>query len=308
VNEDLGAHLSTAGGLATCFERAREEGARCAQIFVKNQRRWAARPLLEPEVRAFGAAWRASDVGAVVAHATYLINLAAEDAKIWANSALCLGQELGRAAALGLGGVVVHPGSSLGPREHAIARIALGIEQAFREAGEDERARLILENTAGAGGTVGLRFEELRAILDALPARLAARVDICIDTCHLHAAGYDLGSTAAYEATMRELDVALGARRVAAIHVNDSKGERGSRVDRHANIGEGTIGLACFAALLADPRFRGVPKILETPREGGGHLRDLATLRRLRAAGKSAPAARPRGPKKKPAHDKGDRA
>jgi deoxyribonuclease-4 len=253
---------------------------RSLQIFVKNQRQWAARPLAAAEVAAFRAAWRAAGARDVVAHATYLVNLASVDAAVRAKSAACLAEELARAAALGLRGVIVHPGSSARGRDAGIERIARGVEAAFARA-ETAGARLLLENTAGSGDAIGARFEDLRAILDALPARIAGRVGVCIDTCHLHAAGYDIGSTAAWEATMRELDGALGAARVGAIHVNDSKRERGSRVDRHANIGEGTIGAACFEALLADARFEGVPKIIETPRENGGHARDLALLRSM---------------------------
>lgn len=283
ADADLGAHVSAAGGLATAFERAREVGARAVQLFVKNQRQWAARPLAPGEPEAFREAWRASGVGAAVAHATYLVNLAAEEPLIWAKSVVCLAEEMKRAADLGLIGVIVHPGSSPS-RERGIARIALGIEKAL-EATKAPDARLLLENTAGSGGSIGVRFEDLRAILDALPPAIARRVDVCIDTCHLHAAGFEISSRAGYARTIDELAAAIGLARVRVFHVNDSVRERGSRVDRHANLGAGTIGLELFEALVNDARFAEIPKILETPREDGGHERDLALLRSMRAKG-----------------------
>ncbi len=285
---DIGAHLSTAGGLDTCFERAQALGVRTAQIFVKNQRRWAAPPLAPEAARAFRDAWKRSPLREIVAHSTYLVNLAADDPEIWARSVLCIQEELGRAAALGLRGVIVHPGSSRRPLASAVERIAFAIEKAF----EDPRTRgaeLILETTAGAGGTIGGTFDELRAIIDAVPARLRPRIGVCLDTCHLHVAGHDVATPVGYERTLRRLEATIGLARVRAIHLNDSRRERGSRVDRHANLGEGTIGLGCFRAIVRDPRFRGVPKILETPVEQGGRERDLARLRAIVADAKRTP-------------------
>lgn len=267
---------------------------RAIQIFVRNHRMWASRPLSPAQVEAFRAAWRASEVRSAVAHGTYLVNLASESDEIRARSVRCLREELSRVARLGLRGLVLHPGSAgagPGARERGIARILAGIEKALGDPAA-AGARLILENTAGAGGTIGTTFAELGAIIAALPSAIAARVDVCVDTCHLHSAGYDLTTPRGYEATMRELEETVGLERLATIHLNDSLCERGARVDRHANIGEGTIGLSLFEAILHDPRLRDVPKILETPPEDRGRERDLATLAGLRQK-KRRPAGRP---------------
>jgi deoxyribonuclease-4 len=280
--DDLGAHLSVAGGLETCFARAAELGCGSAQIFVKNQRQWAAKPLAAADAGRFAAAWRAEGAGvkSAVAHATYLVNLAAEDGTIFAKSVACLGEELRRADVLGLTGVVVHPGSTRAGREAGIARIAEGLALAMRESD----GAPILEGTPGCGGQLGGRFEDLRDIIAALPPALAGRVGVCVDTCHMHVAGYAISSARELEVTLAELDAVVGLARLRAIHVNDSKGKKGSRLDRHANLGEGTIGLGCFEAIVGEPRLRAVPKILETPHEGGGVRRDLEMLKRMRSA------------------------
>jgi deoxyribonuclease-4 len=282
AGSDLGAHVSVAGGLHNCFEKAREIGARSLQIFVKNQRQWAARPLEAADLAAFASAWRAApEVRAIVAHATYLVNLAAVDDAIFEKSVACFADELARAEALGLLGVVVHPGSSRAGREAGIARIAAGLERAMR----GSAGRPILEGTPGGGGQVGGRFEDLRAIIDALPARLRGRVGVCIDTCHLHVAGYGMCGAAELDATISELNDVIGIDRLRVIHLNDSKGKKGSRLDRHANLGHGTIGVPCFEAIVNDPRLAGIPKILETPHKDDLIRQDMALLRSLRAAG-----------------------
>ncbi len=277
--DDLGFHASVAGGLATCFERAARVDARAIQIFVKNQRQWAARPLAPEDVAAFRRARAAGPVRTAVAHATYLVNLAARDPAILERSIATYAEELRRADALGLAGVVVHPGSAADGREAGVERIARALESALARA---PGGRPILEGMPGCGAQVGGRFEDLRAILDRLPAPLAARVGVCLDTCHAHAAGYAIGRRRDLEDTLVEFDAIVGLRRLAVLHLNDSKGARGSRLDRHTNLGEGTIGRACFEAIVNDPRLAAVPKILETPQEGDAHERDLRLLRAMK--------------------------
>lgn len=285
---DLGAHVSVAGGLETCFGRALELGARAIQIFVKNQRQWAARPLRAAEIAAFERERERAGprVRTVVAHATYLINLSSPDATIYERSVATFAEELRRAERLGLAGVIVHPGSSPLGRDDAIARTAAGISAAAEVSG----GRPIIEAMPGGGGRIGGRFEDLRAVLDALPAEVRERAGVCIDTCHLHVAGYRIRTAGEVDALLAEFARVVGLGRLRAVHLNDSKGAFGSRLDRHANLGKGTIGTACFEAIVNDPRLRGIPKILETPREGAGVERDLALLRRLREKGRGESA------------------
>jgi len=302
--DELGAHVKVAGGLDLCFERAAEVGARAIQIFVKNQRQWAARPLSAAAIAAFRAARRRSPVRAVFAHGTYLLNLASPDGTIFGRSVETLAEELRRATALGLEGVIFHPGSSPLGRAAGIARICEGIDRVVAAAGGEGRgqgqgkgrgtgkgggrgngrggADLILETTPGGGNQVGARIEDLERIVAGVSDEARRRLAICVDTCHVFVAGYDIREPEVYEALVEEIERRLGLGRVRAFHLNDSRGELGSRVDRHANIGRGRLGTAPFARLLADRRFAGVPKIVETPVEDDGHRRDLETLRSLR--------------------------
>jgi deoxyribonuclease-4 len=271
--------VSVAGGLETCFARAAEIGAEAIQIFVKNQRQWATRPLGEAGVAAFHAARRAAaSVRAVIAHSTYLLNLASPDDAMFDRSVNALVVELERCALLGLDGLVLHPGSSPLGREVAIARICAGLERACAA---KLPVPILLETTAGSGTSIGSRVEDLEAIIAGVGASTRRRLGVCIDTCHVFAAGHDIRDPAAYEALVAEVERRVGLERVWAFHLNDSKKGLGSRVDRHANIGEGELGDAPFARLLADPRFRGVPKVVETPPEEDGHRRDLIRLRAL---------------------------
>lgn len=276
----LGAHVSTAGGLATAFPRGRELGCEALQIFVKSPSQWRGRPLGAEEVGAFAAA-RAADPAPLVAHAAYLINLAAPDPAILGKSREALADELARAAALGLLGVVVHPGAHLGAGIDAgidaVARSLDAVLAALPAGGP----RVLLELTAGQGTVLGHSLEQLRAMRDRTTA--AARVGFCLDTCHACAAGYALDTGDGVDAFLEAADRVLGLAHVACWHLNDSVGALGSRKDRHASIGEGAIGRAGFRRLLRSPALAGVPAILETPLgdDERGHARDLATLRRL---------------------------
>jgi deoxyribonuclease-4 len=289
--DELGAHMSIAGGLHLALERGRELGCFAVQIFVKNQRQWAAPPLGADEVRAFRAARRAAGIPWVFAHASYLINLASPDAAAWARAVDVFTDELERAEALGLACVAIHPGSHLGTGvEAGLARVAAAVGETLRRT-RGYRVRIALENTAGGGGTLGRTFGELGALLDRTGR--VRRVGVCLDTCHLFAAGYDIRTPEGYRAALAECAEAVGLDRVLAFHLNDAKAPLGSGLDRHENIGRGRLGLRPFGLLLNDPRFRAVPKVLETPKEPApaADLRNLAVLRRLR--GVSAPRSRP---------------
>jgi deoxyribonuclease IV len=279
----LGAHLSIAGGLALAVDRARATGCEALQIFTKSVGQWRARPLDELDVARFRRAVKGSGLGAAVAHASYLINLAASSPTLWRQSVDALSIEYERACRLGLDALVLHPGS--GPAAEGLPRVAaaLGEVLAGRPRG---RTSIVLEHTAGQGTNLGHRFEHLADVLDRV--RWTRRIGVCLDTCHLWAAGYDLASPQGYARTLRELETLIGLERVAVVHLNDSRKPFGSRVDRHAHIGEGTIGLSAFARVLNDPRLARVPMLLETPKSPdyprgiAPDPLDLANLSRLR--------------------------
>jgi len=282
VRDNLGAHMSIAGGLPNALRRGREVGCSVVQIFLKNQVQWAGRPLLAEEVAEFRREQAATRIRTVFAHATYLINLAAPDEAEWLRAIGAFHDELERAERLGLPFVVIHPGSHRGAgREAGVRRVARALDDLHaRTAGY--RVRIALENTAGAGNLLGARAEELGAILDAV--RAPERVAVCLDTCHLFAAGYDIRTPAGLATTLERYRAAVGLERIVAFHLNDARAGLGSGLDRHQHIGRGQIGPGAFRALLRHPRLRRVPMALETPKEDRWDQRNLATLRRLRAA------------------------
>ena len=283
----LGAHVSTAGGVSTAFPRAAELGCDALQVFVKNANAWRAKPLPAAEIEAFRAAHAGTPGPSVraplplVAHAGYLINLCSPKPDVHEKSQAALIDELERCTALGVPGLVLHPGAHLGTGEDAglngIARALDAVHAALPEAG----ARVLLENTAGQGTVLGSRLEQLAAIVARVDA--PERVGVCLDTCHAFAAGYDLRSDEGYAAFVDEVARTVTLERVAAVHLNDSRFGLDSHKDRHASIGEGELGREAFARWLADPRWGDVPMVLETPLgdDGLGHARDLATLRAL---------------------------
>ncbi len=279
----LGAHQSIAGGTPRAVERGIDAGCRVLQIFVKNNNRWVGKPIERPEAREFRTATRAAGLSRVVAHTSYLINLASPDADLRRKSIEALAEEIERCARLGILDLVLHPGAHCGEGEvTGVARIAASLDEVFDRTG-GARVRILLETAAGQGSCVGHRFEHLRDILGAVrtPRRLAA----CFDTCHVHAAGYDLVTRKGYAETIAAFDRTVGLERLAAIHVNDSKKPRGSRVDRHEHIGRGSIGRRGFRNLMTDPLLTAIPKFLETPKDETLDLdrANLAVLRRLAA-------------------------
>jgi deoxyribonuclease-4 len=290
----LGAHMSIAGGIEKAVARGREIGATALQIFTRNQVQWRPKPLTDAECSAFRAARSASPIGPVVGHASYLINIASPDDALWQRSIDALRIDYERSEALGLDALVFHPGAYMD------ADLETGLRRVAEAAGRilsvtpGYRCRLAFETTAGAGSQIGSRFEEIARLLAA--SGPPERLGVCIDTCHIFVAGYDVRDERRYRRAMREFDAVVGIRHLVAVHVNDSKGELGSRVDRHAHIGHGRIGLEGFRALVRDRRLDEVPKILETPkgeaRRPSWDERNLATLRRLSLPPAGAAAAR----------------
>ena len=280
--DELGAHVSIAGGLPRALERGRALRCGAVQVFLKNQRQWTAPPLADAAVRAFRAARRAAGIRHVLAHASYLVNLATPSPSMWRQAVDVFTDEVERAEALGLACVVIHPGSHLGAGARAgIAAVARAVDEVTRRT-PGYRVRVALENTAGAGHVVGRTFGELAAILDR--AARPERLGVCIDTCHLFAAGYDIRSAAGWATALSECDATVGLGRVLAFHLNDAQAELGSGLDRHQHIGAGRLGLRPFRLLLRDRRLARIPKVLETPKEPepAADRRNLARLRALR--------------------------
>jgi deoxyribonuclease-4 len=255
----------------------------CVQIFTKNSNQWRATPLTDEDVRLFKDALQRTGVRSPCGHTSYLLNLASPDDALWRKSLDAFVVEIERAEALGLIGLVLHPGSHVGTGEtRGLRRIAKALNTALRRTAKC-KTPVWLENTAGQGTCLGSRFEHLAYLLDHVTELV--RLGVCIDTCHTHAAGYGLKSVKDYDATFEELDRTFGIRFVRAFHLNDSKREQGSHIDRHEKIGAGHLGLAPFRRLLNDARFADRPMYLETPKgeEDGTPLDaiNLATLRRL---------------------------
>jgi deoxyribonuclease IV len=277
----LGAHQSIAGGYDKAVFRARQCGADCVQLFTKNNTQWSSKSITPEAARRFREAldtWRVTNPQA---HDSYLINLASPDRQLWRKSVNSFVEELHGAEILGIPYVVTHPGAFTTATEKTGLR---NVSRALDEVADrtaDLKARCLLETTAGQGTALGWRFEHFAAILDRL--KRPDRVGFCFVTCHVFAAGYPLVTPEEYEATMAEFDRLIGIDRIKSFHLNDSRRELGSRVDRHEHIGRGHLGIEAFRHLLADTRFRNVPMYLETPKgEEDGEDLDAINLRVLR--------------------------
>ena len=280
----LGSHMSISGGMYRAFERAALTGCATMQVFTKNSNRWEARPYTPGDIEQYRLAAARSPVAPVFAHAGYLINLCAADGDVLKKSRAALRDELERCETLGIPGLILHPGSHVGAGEKdGIKRIAESLNLAHAHTPK-YRTRSILETTAGQGSTIGYRFEQLSAIIDIVDEK--ERVGVCLDTCHVFAAGYDIRTERGWDGMIKAFDDAIGLRRLSAIHVNDSRKDLGSRVDRHDHIGKGWIGLAGFRMLMNDPRLENVPKILETEKSDDMHedIENMNVLRSLIAA------------------------
>jgi len=271
----LGAQESVAGGVSLAFGRAAEHGARSVQIFTRSSRCWSSPPLADEECRAFRREARAAEIPAI-AHGSYLVNLASEDPLIRDRSLAAVREELSRCEALGIRSLVFHPGSH-SSRRRGLRLVARALDEVHREL-PGLRVRLCLEVTAGQGNCLGHRLEEIEEILGRVGA--PGRVGVCLDTCHLFSAGYDLSTESGTEAVMDEAVRRFGRSRIRCFHLNDSLRPRGARVDRHAEIGRGTMGLSAFRFLVNDARFQSIPAVLETPNPGR-YARGLRLLHSL---------------------------
>jgi deoxyribonuclease-4 len=293
--------MSIAGGLPRAVERAVLHGCEALQIFSKSANQWRARSLPDREISDFRTALRRAGMFPAVSHASYLINLATRNPALRALSIASFGEELDRAEALGLMGVVLHPGACTGgSEEEGLTLVADAVRSLLRER-RRAKAMILLEHTAGQGTSVGHRFEHLAAIIDR--AGGSARIGVCLDTCHLVAAGFDIVTAAGYRRTFQAFDDLVGLDRLRVFHLNDSKRPLGSRVDRHEHIGRGELGLAPFRRLVNDPRFAELPMLLETPKTEGRTGRaeidpldemNLQTLRGLRTRWVARRRPRPR--------------
>jgi deoxyribonuclease-4 len=256
--------MSVAGGLPRAVERGVVHGCNAMQIFAKNASQWRGRLVPPEEIRTFRQMVDASGITPVVSHASYLINLATANRGLRARSIAAMGDELDRAESLGLLGVVLHPGCYTdGSEARGLALIAEALDILLRGRRRG-RTMVILEHTAGQGTALGASFEQLAAIIGMM--KTERRVGVCLDTCHLLASGYDISSAAGYARTFSDFERRVGFDRLKVFHMNDSKRPLGSRVDRHAHIGEGCIGLEAFRRIVNDRRFAGLPMLLETPK------------------------------------------
>jgi len=277
----LGAHMSIAGGVDKALVRGAEVGCEAIQIFTKNNNQWKAAPLSASDASAFRAGQRETGIRAVVAHDSYLINLASPDPSLYERSVAAFDEELDRCATLGIPYLIAHPGAHVGSGlEEGIERIASALNRLLRRR-DRRKVSVLLETTAGQGTSIGHRFEHLRDIIGRL--RTPDRVGVCVDTCHVFAAGYDLRTRKSCQAVWREFDAIVGLEKVRAFHLNDCRRDLGCRTDRHEHIGKGFLGEDAFRWLMNDRRFDGIPMVLETPKgkDCAEDRMNLGVLRRL---------------------------
>lgn len=275
----FGAHMSISGGHALAIDRALACDMSALQIFTKNQRQWKASPIDPEAAELFRQRYKESGLKQVVAHDSYLINVGSPDPELWEKSRAALQDELVRCDQLGVPYLVAHPGAHMNEGVDAgVARIAEAINRVHLELPDGE-AMVLLETTAGAGTVIGRTFEELAMIIDQVDDK--DRMGVCFDTCHVFAAGYEIRNEADYKKTMQSFDEVIGLERLKAFHLNDSQNALGTRKDRHADIGDGEIGLDAFGFIVNDKRFADVPGLLETPKDSdddGSDMRNIATL------------------------------
>lgn len=277
----LGAHMSAAGGVDLAITRAAALQMDSCQLFTKNANQWAAKPLDPAVVERFHHQKATAGVTNLVAHDSYLINIASPDPASWEKSRNALLIELQRCDLLGIPYLVSHPGAHMNTDlDEAIARVAEAINRIHDER-PDGATTLLIETTAGQGTTLGRAFEEIAAMIAGVEDK--SRIGVCFDTCHVFVAGYDMRDPESYAATIKAFDDVIGLEWLKVLHLNDSKKGLGSKVDRHAHIGEGELGLEAFRQLMNDPRFDGTPGVLETPKGDNDEedARNLATLRAL---------------------------
>lgn len=279
THDELGAHVSVAGGVERAPERAAEIDSVVVQVFTKQPNRWAEKEVSEETAKAFREERERYGIRVVASHDSYLINLATPVAELFERSYHSFRMELQRCVALGIEYLVTHPGNATdGDAKRGLEQNARAIDRALEEVGGS--TIVLLETTAGSGKVLGSTFEQLAEMIDLIPAERRARVGICLDTCHVWAAGYDLRDD--YDGVFEQLDRTVGLDRLRLFHLNDSVAGLGSKRDRHADIGKGTLGDEPFRRLMNDDRFRSVPKVLETPKGDDYAAADRANLSRLR--------------------------
>jgi len=276
----LGAHVSTSGGVDKAPGNGKDLGCKAIQVFTRNQMQWRARALCPLEIANFREGLKECDIQVAVSHDSYLINLGSHEPATLQKSLEAFADEIERCEQLGIPYLVFHPGSHVGSGEAAGLQRIIDSLDAVLSLKPSNSTQILLENTAGQGSNLGYCFEHLAEILG--KTQRPNRLGICLDTCHLFAAGYDLRTRSTYEAVFREFDTIVGLDRVKAFHLNDSKKGLGGRVDRHENIGKGELGLEPFRFLLNDPRFAALPMLLETPGGDAAYRQDLKTLRSLK--------------------------
>lgn len=281
----IGAHISVAGGLHKAFDRAKEVNCDSMLIFTKSNRQWKAKPLTEKDITAYTQAAEAHDIYPVAVHASYLINIASPKPDLWEKSYQALKVEVERADSLGIPYITFHPGSYVkSSPEEGITAIGKALQRLLEET-DGLKTTICLETMAGQGTNLGSTFAELKQMIDLADGH--ERLGVCLDTCHIFAAGYDIRTPEAYQATMAEFDQTVGLDRIKCFHFNDSKFELGQKKDRHAHIGEGFIGAEGFAQFLNDPRWAEHPAHLETPKteeneDGSETEMDTVNIQRLR--------------------------
>ena len=282
----LGAHVSTSGGVTSAFPRAAAIGATAIQIFTKVGNQWR-EPAISAEERAeFRRLRDASGIVHANAHDSYLINLASPDSMLWTRSLISFTSELRRCEALGLDALVSHPGNFMDDRDAGLARNAAAVGIALGAV--PGRTRLLMEMTAGTGTALGSSFEEMAMLLSLIPAEVRPRVGVCVDTCHLFAAGYDIVND--YDNVWARFDDVIGFSLLGMLHLNDSKTPLGSRRDRHELIGKGCIGTGAFQRVMTDRRMTGIPKVIETPKLDDATRTDRRMLTLLRRLSRNVPA------------------
>ena len=279
---NLGSHMSISGGVHKAIERGASIGCTCIQIFTKSSNQWKSRPYSEEEMLKFASLKKQENIDPIVAHASYLINLASPDDLLFKKSVDSFFEEMERCDKLFIPYIIIHPGSHVGSGEkNGIARIAEALNT-LHKLGKSLKVEIALETTAGQGTNLGYSFEQLAEIIERVSEK--EKLWVCLDTCHIFAAGYDIRTQKAYNETIKRFDEIVGIKKIKAIHINDAKKGLGSKLDRHEHIGKGEIGLEGFKNIINDKRFDRIPLILETPKdeEMEWDKMNLAILKKLK--------------------------
>ncbi len=281
----IGAHMSIAGGVFNAIAHGVEMGCATIQLFTKSNNQWKAKILTDEEVEKYFEDRKKAKINPVVAHTSYLINIASPKKDIYKKSLASLIEEIERCDLLDIDDLVLHPGSYLDTNEEIGIKKIVDTLNGIFEKTHKSKTRIALETTAGQGTNLGYRFEQLAEMIEGIENK--KRVSVCMDTCHIFAAGYDIRDKKSYEKTMKQFDDIIGLSYLKAMHLNDSRMEFGKKRDRHAHLGEGFIGADAFKFIMQDKRLKNVPKLLETPKERDGVKMDKVNLDLLRKFNKS---------------------